>query len=88
MVHAPWETLGVYLMGPLPQSSNGDLYLIVFVDYFTRWVELFPLCRATAETVAQILIKEILTRCGVPTFILSDQGSQFVSSVFEETCRR
>ncbi len=49
---------------------------------------MFPLRKATAETVSQILIREILTRWGVPTFILSDQGSQFVSSVFEETCKR
>uniref|UniRef100_A0A8D0D922 Integrase catalytic domain-containing protein n=1 Tax=Sander lucioperca TaxID=283035 RepID=A0A8D0D922_SANLU len=88
VVKEPWEMLGVDLMGPFPRSSNGNLYLIVFVDYYTRWVEMFPLRKATAETVSQILRKEILTHWGVPTFILSDQGSQFVSSVFEETCRR
>ncbi|KAI3369547.1 hypothetical protein L3Q82_007756 [Scortum barcoo] len=80
--------LGVDLMGPFPRSTNGNLYLIVFVDYYTRWVEMFPLRKATAETVSHILTREILTRWGVPTFILSDQGPQFVSSVFEETCKQ
>lgn len=80
--------LGVDLMGPFPRSSSGNLYLIVFVDYYTRWVEMFPLRKATAEAVSQILTKEILTRWGVPTFILSDQGPQFVSAVFGETCKR
>lgn len=71
-INAPWEMLGVDLMGAFPQSSNGNLYLIVFVDYYTRWVEMFPLRTATAETVSQILRKEILTRWGVLAFILSD----------------
>uniref|UniRef100_A0A8D0AMC3 Integrase catalytic domain-containing protein n=1 Tax=Sander lucioperca TaxID=283035 RepID=A0A8D0AMC3_SANLU len=88
VVKEPWEMLGVDLMGPFPRSSNGNIYLIVFVDYYTRWVEMFLLRKATAETVSQILRKEILTHWDVPTFILSGQGSQFVSSVFEETCRR
>ncbi|KAI3376844.1 hypothetical protein L3Q82_000417 [Scortum barcoo] len=87
-VQGPWEMLGVDLMGPFPRSTNGNLYLIVFVDYYTRWVEMFPLRKATAETVSHILTREILTRWGVPTFILSDQGPQFVSSVFEETCKQ
>ncbi len=87
LVHAPWEMIGVDFMGPFPQSSSGNQYHIVFVDYYTRWIEMFPLRQATAETVSQILRKEILTRWRVPTFILSDQGPQFVSAVFEETCR-
>ena len=80
--------LGVDLMGHFPRSSNGNVYLLVFVDYYTRWVEMFPLRKATSETVSQILTKEILTRWGVPSYILSDRGSQFVSSIFEETCSR
>lgn len=73
-------------MGPFPCSSKGHVYLLVFVDYYTHWVELFPLRKATAETVARILTEEILTRLGVPDYILSDQGAQFVSSVFKATC--
>ncbi len=83
-----WQMLGVDLMGPFPRSSSGNVHLLVFVDYYSRWVELFPLRRATAETVSQVLHKEILTRWGVPDYILSDQGSQFISSVFSDTCRR
>lgn len=87
-VSRPWEMLGVDLMGPFPRSSSGNLHLLVFVDYLSRWVELFPLRKATAETISQYLTKEILTRWGVPKYILSDQGPQFVSTVFEETCKR
>lgn len=58
--------------------------LLVFVDYFSRWVELFPMRTAIARTIATILRTEILTRYGVPDFILSDRGTQFVSSIFKE----
>ena len=88
IVHRPWEMLGVDLMGPFPRSTKGHVYLLVFVDYYSRWVELFALRQATAETVSKVLTEEILTRWGVPDYILSDQGSQFVSSVFEATCQQ
>lgn len=78
--------LGVDLMGPLPRSPDRNEYLLVLVDYFTRWVELFPLRAATAQRIAQVLRKEIFTRWGIPDFILSVRGSQFVSSVFKEIC--
>ncbi len=47
---------------------------------------MFPMRNATAPTIALILKKEILTRWGVPDFILSDHGTQFVSSHFKELC--
>jgi hypothetical protein len=84
----PNEMLGVDIMGPLPCSSNRNAYLLVFVDYFTRWVEMFPMRNATAQTVAAIFKKEILTRWGIPDFLLSDRGTQFVSSVFKEVCEK
>lgn len=66
-------------MGPFPQNNNGNNYLLVFVDYFSRWVEMFPLRKASAKTVSHYSIKEIVTRWGIP---------QFISSIFEDTCKR
>lgn len=82
----PNEMLGVDIMGPMPRSTQQNEYLLVFVDYFTRWVELFPMRKANAQTVAMIFRREILTRWGVPDYILSDRGSQFLSAVFKELC--
>ncbi len=66
----PWEMLGVDLMGPLPKSSQLNSYLLVFVDYYTKWVEIFPLRKATAGIVSKLMVKEIFTRWGVPDFVL------------------
>ncbi len=84
----PNEMLGVDIMGPMPRSTQQNEYLLVFVDYYSRWVEIFPMRNAKAETVALVLRKEILTRWGVPDFILSDRGTQFVSSLFRELCQK
>lgn len=85
-VKQPNHMLGVDLMGPFPRSPDRNEHLLVFVDYFTRWVELFPLRTATAPVIGKIFHREIVTRWGVPAFVLSDRGSQFVSSVFKELC--
>ena len=87
-VKGPNVMLGIDLMGPLPRSPERKEYLLVVVDYFTRWVELCPLQTATAKTVAQFLRKEIFTRWGIPDYILSDRGPQFVSSLFKELCEQ
>ncbi|KAL2082518.1 hypothetical protein ACEWY4_022336 [Coilia grayii] len=78
--------VGVDIMGPFPCSSDRKEYLVVFVDYYTRWVELFPIRSATAQTISCLFREEFLTRWGVPDFLLSDRGSQFVSSLFQELC--
>lgn len=79
--------LGVDLMGSVPGSyvKQRDVYLVV--DYYTHWVELFPLKKATAAAIAQILRQEIFTRRGVPDHTFSDHCSQFVSSLYKELCR-
>ena len=82
----PWYTIGVDIMGPFPPTPRQKKYLLVVVDYFTRWVELFPLRRTTATDIANILINEIICRYGAPSYILSDNGPQFVSQLFNELC--
>lgn len=84
----PSEMLGVDIKGPLPKSSKQQEYLLVFVDYLSRWVGLFPMRHATATVIAKILKREILTRWGVPDYILSDRGTEFVLVIFTELCRK
>ena len=82
----PWYTIGVDIMGPFPPTSRQKKYLLVVVDYFTRWVELFPLRRTTATDIVNILINEIICRYGALSYILSDNRPQFVSQLFNELC--
>ena len=57
------------------------------IDYFTRWVEAFPIRNQEAETVAKVLVEQVFCRYGVPMQILSDQGANFESRLFQEMCR-
>ena len=86
-VHEPWHTIGIDIMGPFQQTARKKRFLLVVVDYFTRWVEVFPMNVTTSEAVAEILIDQVFARYGLPRYILSDNGSQFISKLFSEVCR-
>ena len=86
IVRQPWHTIGIDIMGPYPPTQRQKQYVLVIVDYFTRWVEIFPLRSTTSSDIATILIDEIVCRWGCPTYILSDNGPQFVSELFTEIC--
>lgn len=57
----PGHTLGMDLMGPFPTSKKQNTYLLVIVDYYTKWVEMFPLRDAKTQKIVNILWEEILT---------------------------
>ena len=80
----PFERLGIDVLGPLPVTNLGNRYIVVVVDYFTKWPEAFPVPDIKAETVAHGLIDNVISRFGVPREIHSDQGTNFESTVFKE----
>ena len=86
-VTEPWHTIGIDIMGPFPITQRQKQYLLVIVDYFTRWIEVFSLRTTTANTIANVIINEVFCRYGMPTFILSDNGPQFIADLFAETCK-
>ena len=82
----PLERMAVDICGPLHESEQGNKYIIVLMDYFTKWCELIPVQDHTAKTVAQELVSKVFTKIGVPLALHSDQGTEFLSSLFQETC--
>ena len=76
-VGAPLDRVGIDLIGPLPVTEKGNRYLLVIVDYFTRWAEAFPLPDQQAETVAKTFVHEFVCRYGAPLELHSDQGRNF-----------
>lgn len=68
------------LTGPLPRTQAGHQYILTATDYFSKWVEAFPLKTKSAMEVAENLCKMIY-RHGCPERILSDQGREFVNEV-------
>ena len=86
-VGAPMERLAIDVLGPLPLSEAGNKYLLISADYFTKWVEAYPLPNQEAKTVAEALVNNFVCRFGVPLIIHSDQGRNFESRVFSEMCQ-
>ena len=85
-VGGPFHRVGVDVL-QLPLTESGNCYLLVFVDYLTKWVEAFPIHDQSAETIARLLVTEIFCQHGAPELLLSDRGANFLSDLFTEVCK-
>ncbi len=85
-VGAPMERIAVDLMGPMNETERYNRYILVVQDYFTKWVEAYPLSNDQAVTVAQVIVTEWVCRYGAPLTLHSDQGTNFESEVFQTMC--
>ena len=83
----PVERMALDIMGELHQTKDGNRYILVVMDYFTKYAHLIPLPNHQAKTVALALVKEVFTKVGIPRSLHSDRGTDFMSQLFQETCR-
>ena len=70
----PMERVHIDVVGPFPISNRGNTVILVVVDQFTKWVELYPLPNQSTEIVCKAIIDNFITRFGLPTRLHSDQG--------------
>jgi hypothetical protein len=80
----PFYRVALDIMGPLPQTEEGYKYILVIVDAFSKWVEAFPLRTQTAEEIASCFLENFITRFGAPREMLTDRGTNFLSSLIQE----
>ena len=85
-VGGPFDRVGVDIL-QLPKSSRGNRYAVVFMDYLTKWPEVFPAADQSAPTIAKLLVERIISRHGVPKELLSDRGASFLSKLIAEICK-
>nr|GEY55462.1 reverse transcriptase domain-containing protein [Tanacetum cinerariifolium] len=74
------ETKGIDFMGPFP-SLRGNKYILVAIDYFSKWVEVKALPTNDARVVVKFL-KSLFARFGTPRAIISDRGTHFCNYQF------
>ncbi len=74
------------MVGPLPVTSQGNKWILVLSDHFTRWHDALPIPDATAPTIASTLDTKVFSVLGLPEEIHSDRGTQFESDLLSELC--
>ena len=84
IVAAPFDRIGVDILGPFPVTERGNKYVLVVMDYFTKWPEAVPIPNQEAETIAMALVNHVFSRNGVPNEIHTDQGRNFEALVMNE----
>ena len=76
-----FDVWGIDFMGPFPPSC-GNIYIILMVEYVSKWVEAIATQKNDAKTIVQFVHKNIFTRFGTPHCIISDEGSHFYNRIF------
>jgi transposase InsO family protein len=80
-----WRHVAMDIVGPTYRPTDkGNRYILVCVDYLTRWPEAYPMPDQSAATVAKIWINEIISRHGVPERVLTDCGKNFTSELLRQ----
>ena len=77
-----FDCWGIDFMGPFPPSF-GFVYILVAVDYVSKWIEAMSCRNNDSKTVVKFLRENILSRFGIPRLIISDGGRHFCNKSFE-----
>ncbi|KAF0702816.1 Uncharacterized protein FWK35_00036148 [Aphis craccivora] len=75
----PMEMVSADLMGPLPRGQGGCQYILAILDIFSKYIKLYPLKRATTDTVVRRIVNDYIPTMGLFQKILTDNGTQFTS---------
>ena len=85
VLDVPFSKLAFDLVGPLPRTKSGYKYLLTSICLASKYPDAIPLKRVDVESVAEGLC-EIFSRTGIPSQILTDQGSVFTSKLTKQLC--
>ncbi len=87
-IKEPFYQWGIDIVGPLTETSRGNKYIVVAIDYFTKYPEARVLSNTNAKSVANFIYEDIICRHGCPRKIISDRGTHFNNQVIEKLLER
>ena len=82
-----FDLWGMDFMGPFPPSFS-HLYILLAVDYVSKWVEAIPTCTNDARVVAKFLRSHIFTRFGTPRALITDGGTHFCNKLVDKVLQK
>ena len=80
----PFQQWGLDLLGPLSVGKRQCKFIVVGVDYFTKWAEAKPLATITEQNVCNFVWRSIICRFGIPRALVFDNGKQFYNPKFRD----
>lgn len=78
----PFAVWGIDIMGPFPRAKGDLQYVMVAIDYMTKWAEAKALKNITQDDAIRFVKEQVITRFGIPVVLISDNGTQFVGAKF------
>jgi len=75
------------IVGPLTVTNNGNRYILTFQDSLTKFSKAIPISNQEAATIAKEFVTKIIFEHGIPGKVLTDQGTNFLSEIFKNTCK-
>ncbi|GKC43481.1 reverse transcriptase domain-containing protein [Tanacetum coccineum] len=89
-ITSPWTFYkwGIDIAGPFPEGPGKVKFLIVAIDYFTKWIEVKPVATITGAQIKKFVWDNIVYRFGLPKEIISDNGKQFRDNLFKDCCEK
>ncbi|XP_042410036.1 uncharacterized protein LOC121999416 [Zingiber officinale] len=85
-VSCPFDQWGMDIVGSFPMAIGQRKFLLVVVDYFSKWVEAKPLAKITEQMVKKFIWQHIICQFGIPRWLMSDNGRQFIGQQLREWC--
>ncbi|GJW97107.1 reverse transcriptase domain-containing protein [Tanacetum coccineum] len=89
-ITSPWPFYkwGIDIAGPFPEGPGKVKFLIVAIDYFTKWIEAKPVATITGNQIKKFVWDNIVCRSGLPREIISENGKQFRDNPFKDWCEK
>ncbi|GAU46907.1 hypothetical protein TSUD_299580 [Trifolium subterraneum] len=83
----PFSMWGIDMIGMIePKASNGYRFVLVTIHYFTKWVEAASYANVTKQVVVKFIKNQLICRYGVPSKIITDNGSNLNNKMMKELC--
>jgi hypothetical protein len=82
-----FEKCSLDIVGPLPETNRGNKYILTFQDDLSKLVTAIPIPQQDANTAAREFVLNIILKMGTPKHISTDQGTNFLSDLFKNTCK-
>ncbi|KAL7298553.1 hypothetical protein TKK_0008328 [Trichogramma kaykai] len=83
-----FDKVALDIVGPLPATSEGNIYILTMQDQLSKFCIGVPLPDATATTIADAMVKRLICTFGTPKVILTDQGRNFLSKLLQRVAKR